>query len=60
MYNVVVSKRKGIYKYTMYSDLTYLSVYIEVMYALLIVINFGVQNLKRNWKMLNVKGIECV
>jgi len=59
MYNVVVSRRRGIYKYKTQSDL-YLSVYIEVVCALLVVIGFGVKILKRNWKILNVKGIEYV
>jgi len=59
MYNVVVFRRRGIYKYKTQSDL-YLSVYIKVVCALLVVIGFGVKNLKRNWKILNVKGIEYV
>jgi hypothetical protein len=42
--------------------LTYVSVYIEVMYALLVLFvkDFEVKNLKRNQKILNMKCVECM
>jgi hypothetical protein len=43
-------------------QLTYVAVYIEVRYALLVLCVKGseVKNLKRNLKILNVKCVVCV
>lgn len=62
MCNVMISRRRGIYEYKTQSDLTYLSVYIEVMYALLVICyRVSSKEPEKEWEDIKCEGYRmCV